>query len=233
MPPRGFLGKCSPPFPRKRPAVYTESEDLIHWTHGEQVIPPDTEDPFQMQFYSLTPFHYEGIWLAGLLRMHTVPDVLDPELAWSYDGRAWHRSRARAPFIPRGGEGRFDSVWLNLPTNPPIVNYHQLWFYYSGRAGGPGAQFPAHGRLPFRRPQPDHPQHVHLRGTALLVDARPRQAVRASGHLAGGPFRPPVGGQAHPPVLQDPGRPPLLVPGKQLLSRPNPKVVPAVQAVQD
>ena len=84
--------------------------------------------------------------------------------------------------IPRGGEGRFDSVWLNLPTNPPIVNYHQLWFYYSGRAGGPGAQFPAPGRLPFRRLQPDHPQHAHLRGTALLVDARPRQAVRASGH---------------------------------------------------
>jgi len=33
-------------------------------------------------------------------------------------------------------------VWLNLATNPPILNYNQLWFYYSGRAGGHGGQFP-------------------------------------------------------------------------------------------
>ncbi len=52
------------PFPRKRPVVYTESEDLHNWTAGEQIIKPDTSDPFQMQFYSLSPFRYAGIWLA-------------------------------------------------------------------------------------------------------------------------------------------------------------------------
>ena len=136
------------PFPRKRPVAYTESEDLIHWTPGEQVLKTGTDDPWQMQYYSLTPFYYEGIWLAGLLRMHTIPDVLDEELVWSYDSRNWHRSIPRQPFIPRGPKGSFDSVWLNLPTNPPIVNYNQLWFYYSGRAGGHGAQFPeAYGAI--------------------------------------------------------------------------------------
>ena len=75
------------PFPRKRPVSYTESEDLIHWTPGEQVMKPDTDDPWQMQYYSLTPFYYEGIWLAGALRMHTIPDVLEVELVWSYDGK--------------------------------------------------------------------------------------------------------------------------------------------------
>ena len=184
-----------PPFPRKRPVVYTESEDLIHWTHGEQVITPDTEDPFQLQFYSLTPFRYEGIWLAGLLRMHTVPDVLDPELAWSYDGKAWHRNRARTPFIARGGEGRFDSVWLNLPTNPPIVNYNQLWFYYSGRAGGHGAQFPeAYGAIGLATLRVDGfcslrsgeapggvlTKPVTWPGGELLVNADPRRDI--SGH---------------------------------------------------
>ena len=52
------------PFPRKRPVSYTESEDLIHWTPGEQVMKTGTDDPWQMQYYSLTPFYYEGIWLA-------------------------------------------------------------------------------------------------------------------------------------------------------------------------
>ena len=136
------------PFPRKRPVVYTESEDLHNWTAGKQIIKPDTSDPFQMQFYSLSPFRYKGIWLADLLRMHAAPDVLDPELVWSYDGRNWNRSHERKPFIPLGPKGAFDSVWLNLATNAPILNYNQLWFYYSGRAGGHGAQFPgAYGAI--------------------------------------------------------------------------------------
>ena len=136
------------PFPRKRPVVYTESEDLHNWTAGEQIIKPDTSDPFQMQFYSLSPFRYAGIWLADLLRMHAAPDVLDPELVWSYDGKNWSRSHERKPFIPLGRKGAFDSVWLNLATNAPILNYNQLWFYYSGRAGGHGAQFPgAYGAI--------------------------------------------------------------------------------------
>ena len=76
------------------------------------------------------------------------PDVLDPELVWSYDGRNWSRSHERKPFIPLGRKGAFDSVWLNLATNAPILNYNQLWFYYSGRAGGHGAQFPgAYGAI--------------------------------------------------------------------------------------
>jgi hypothetical protein len=136
------------PFPRKRPVVYSESTDLINWTDEEQVIKTSTADPPEMQYYSLTPFYYEGVWLAGLLRMHTQPDVLDPELVWSHDGRNWNRSVDRKPFIPLGPPGSFDSTWLNLPTNPPILNYNQLWFYYSGRAGGHGAQYPgAYGAI--------------------------------------------------------------------------------------
>ena len=135
-------------FPRKRPVVYTESEDLVHWSREEQILKTATDDPYQMQIYSVSPFHYEGIWLADLLRMHVVPDVLDPELIWSYDGKDWNRSIHRKAFIPLGPQGSFDSTWLNLATNPPIVNHNQLWFYYSGRSGGRGALFPeAYGAI--------------------------------------------------------------------------------------
>ena len=186
------------PFPRKRPVSYTESEDLIHWTPGEQVIKTGTDDPWQMQYYSLTPFYYEGIWLAGLLRMHTIPDVLEEELVWSYDGRNWQRSIPRQPFIPRGPKGSFDSVWLNLPTNPPIVNYNQLWFYYSGRAGGHGAQFPeAYGAIGLatlridgfcsmyggEQPGAMLTRPVTWPGGELMVNADPRRDI--SGHHSG------------------------------------------------
>ena len=125
------------PFPRKRPVVYTASEDLHNWTAGEQIIKPDTSDPFQMQFYSLSPFRYAGIWLADLLRMHAAPDVLDPELVWSYDGKNWSRSHERKPFIPLGPKGAFDSVWLNLATNAPILNYNQALVLLLGTSPGP------------------------------------------------------------------------------------------------
>ena len=122
---------------------------------------------------------------------------LDEEgrVAWSYDGKAWHRNRARTPFIARGGEGRFDSVWLNLPTNPPIVNYNQLWFYYSGRAGGHGAQFPeAYGAIGLATLRVDGfcslrsgeapggvlTKPVTWPGGELLVNADPRRDI--SGH---------------------------------------------------
>ena len=164
----------------------------------EQVIKTGTDDPWQMQYYSLTPFYYEGIWLAGLLRMHTIPDVLEEELVWSYDGRNWQRSIPRQPFIPRGPKGSFDSVWLNLPTNPPIVNYNQLWFYYSGRAGGHGAQFPeAYGAIGLatlridgfcsmyggEQPGAMLTRPVTWPGGELMVNADPRRDI--SGHHSG------------------------------------------------
>ena len=186
-------------FPRKRPVIYTESEDLINWTPGEHIIKMSTDDPYQMQIYSLTPFRYEGIWLAGLLRMHTVPDVLDPELVWSYDGKTWHRSIHRDAFIPLGPKGSFDSTWLNLATNPPILNFHQLWFYYSGRSGPHGALFPeAYGAIGLATLRVDgfcsmwscdHPGAILTKpmtwvGGDLLLNVDPRRDI--SGHHTGG-----------------------------------------------
>ena len=45
-----------PPFPRKRPVVYTESTDFANWTPSEQIIKPTTSDPPQMQIYDISPF---------------------------------------------------------------------------------------------------------------------------------------------------------------------------------
>ena len=157
------------PFPRKRPVVYTESEDLHNWTAGEQIIKPDTSDPFQMQFYSLSPFRYAGIWLADLLRMHAAPDVLDPELVWSYDGRNWNRSHERKPFIPLGPKGAFDSVWLNLATNAPSSTTTSSGSTTRDEPGAMAHSFPA-------RTGPSAWRRFGSTGSARSIQAAPREA---------------------------------------------------------
>lgn len=127
---------------RGRVVSLTVSEDLCHWSEPRLVLKPDVEDPPLMQFYSATAFPYESLLLGSIERMYTVPDKLDTEIIWSRDGWVWNRSRSRTRFIEWGVPGSFDTDWLNLPTNGPIVNEHGLWFYYSGRTGAHGVQFP-------------------------------------------------------------------------------------------
>ena len=104
-------------------------------------------------------------------------------------------------------------MWLNLPTNPPIVNYNQLWFYYSGRAGGHGAQFPeAYGAIGLATLRIDGfcsmyggeqagailTKPVTWPGGELMVNADPRRDI--SGHHSGddGTYGSVPGGAARP-----------------------------------
>lgn len=133
---------------RGRVVYLTTSEDLRHWSEPQIVLEPDLEDPPLMQFYSATAFPYESLVLGSIERMFTVPDKLDIEIIWSHDGLTWQRSRTRPRFIEWGVPGSFDTDWLNLSTNAPIVSEHGLWFYYSGRTGAHGVQFPInHGAI--------------------------------------------------------------------------------------
>jgi hypothetical protein len=120
----------------------TESADLVHWSEPGLVLIRDAEDPPYMQFYSVSVFPYEGIYLGGLERMYFSPDKLDVELVFSRDGRQWQRPRTRPSFIPVGPEGSWDSDWTNLPANAPILRENHLWFYYSGRTGAHAVSYP-------------------------------------------------------------------------------------------
>ena len=124
----------------------TESEDLIHWSEPELVLKPDLEDEPHLEVYSATAFKYESMYLGFIERYHGAPDVLDPELWFSHDGRAWQRSRTRPAFIERGAPGTWDCGWVNTTSNAPIRHdwqrgrYHsraaQLMIHYSGRPHG-------------------------------------------------------------------------------------------------
>jgi hypothetical protein len=140
-----LLGRTPDYWPahRLRAVHRTASRDLKRWSKPTLAMKPDLEDPAEMETYSCTAFPYAGRLLGSIERMHMTPDRLDSELIWSDDaGVTWQRSRQRQPFIPLGPQGHFDDTWCNLTANAPIVVKNELWFYYSGRTGAHGAQFP-------------------------------------------------------------------------------------------
>lgn len=127
----------------------TQSRNLTEWSDARVVLHKDNEDPVDMQFYSATAFTYGDILMGSIERMHMVPDRLDTEIIWSRDtGRTWHRARTRPSFIPWGLPGRWDDTWINLTANGPVRVGGDLWFYYSGRSGAHGANYPHnHGAI--------------------------------------------------------------------------------------
>jgi len=135
--------------PRRHNAKYgvrtvwrTESRDLVHWSDPQLVMKTDPEDPPQMQIYSMNAFRYESLYLGFNERMHMTPDKVDLELVYSFDGRAWRRTRGRRSFIPWGAAGAWDDTWIASPTNGYLRRDGNLWFYYSGRSGAHGATDP-------------------------------------------------------------------------------------------
>jgi hypothetical protein len=119
-----------------RTVARTESRDLRRWSEPELVIKPDPEDDPRLQIYSATVFKHESLYLGFIERMNMAPDVLDPELCFSHDGRTWQRTRARQPFIERGPACSWDGYWVNLPSSAPVRRDGQLLFHYSGRSTG-------------------------------------------------------------------------------------------------
>ncbi len=133
---------------RGRIVYRTTSDDLLHWSQPELVMTPDADDPVNLEFYSASVFPYGDLLMAGIERMHMTPDKLDVEIAWSRDGHRWQRSGRRPSFIEWGVPGRWDSTWINLTSNAPIVVDNHLWFYYSGRSGAHNSPFPHnHGAI--------------------------------------------------------------------------------------
>jgi len=110
-------------------------------------------DPDATQVYGMPVFPYQGLYI-GLpwiyrsrwfkygsytdQRMYEVekdsPCTMDVQLSWSWDLVNWTRPPAREQFIPRGGEGEFDSGMIYTARAPVLVG-DRLYFYYGGWVG--------------------------------------------------------------------------------------------------
>ncbi len=117
------------------------SDDFVHWSEPEIVLVPDDDDPPALEFYGMSVFKHEGLYLGLPWAYHAYeeePSVrmdaeVDAQLAVSRDGIRWERAGNRQPFIPRGVDGSFDSRGIYTARSPVEVG-DELWFYYGGAA---------------------------------------------------------------------------------------------------
>ena len=114
------------------------SDDFIHWSQPWSVFFADKLDPPDMQFYGMTGWPYESMWLGTLRTLHSATSTqqVDFQLISSRDGIHWARAANRGAFIPNGPEGSYDHGYHTDFSNPPLRFGDTLFFYYAGRAYG-------------------------------------------------------------------------------------------------
>lgn len=114
------------------------SDDFTHWSQPLPSLLPDKKDPPDAQFYGMTGWYYEGMWLGLLRTLHsaTGSQQVDLQLVTSRDGIHWERALNRAAFIPSGPEGSHDHGYHSDFASPPLRIGDELYFYYAGTPYG-------------------------------------------------------------------------------------------------
>jgi len=118
-------------------ALRTEGKDLTRW-EGKHFIYPDDKDDPNTQFYGMTPFVRGGLILGFLHVFHyggpgpgNDDGPIDVQLAYSRDGRTWHRLEDRRPVIPVGPKGSFDSGMIQMTANGAFMHDDEFIVYYT------------------------------------------------------------------------------------------------------
>jgi len=133
--------KYNPSLPRERDnlkgmhrrvSVWTGS-DFAHWTGPITVLEPDTDDPADIQFYWLSPFHTDTGYGGLLFCHHTTEQHMDVQLVTSPDGWAWRRELDRQPLLPTGERGAWDCGLVNAWA-APVRWQGKVLLLYNGRA---------------------------------------------------------------------------------------------------
>ncbi len=126
----------------RRVICRSESEDFLHWSDPKLVLASDLDDPCHIQFYSLTAYNYESLYIGILEIYYPLEQKLDLQLTCSRDGVNWRRVGNRQVFFPKGPEGHWDSTWVSMGCNPPVLHEGRLWMWYGGRSTPHGAPYP-------------------------------------------------------------------------------------------
>lgn len=81
--------------------------------------------------YAMSEFRIGGTRVGFLNMLHSVPDVMNVQLAYSLDGKGW--KRVHKPWLTVGPEGSWDQIMVEV-TNDPIEMGDEMWLY-SGASG--------------------------------------------------------------------------------------------------
>ncbi len=116
---------------------YSESDDLRDWSDPVVILEPDSDDDPDAQFYGMTVTPYEGgyVGLLWVWRSDKETDTAWIELTYSRNGTDFVRVGDRAPFIPVGEAGQFDSGMLMGTTSNFVVDGDKIGVLYGGWDG--------------------------------------------------------------------------------------------------
>ena len=109
------------------------SEDFQTWTPLKVIFQADKSK--REDFYNMTGFCYQGIYLGLVVVMWEEPDryALEPHLVMSRDGENWSWVGRQNAFIPHGPRGSFDEFNTQMGAGEPVRVDDKLHFYFSGR----------------------------------------------------------------------------------------------------
>jgi hypothetical protein len=116
----------------RRISIWLGREFESDWVGPITVLEPDAEDPADLQFYWLTPFHTASGYGGLLWHHHTGDQTMDIELVTSPDGWLWERSVDRSLLLELGGQGRFDCGMVSAKA-PPVEWRGKALIFYNGR----------------------------------------------------------------------------------------------------
>ena len=123
---------------RKRSIGFSESDDFVQWTPIEPALIPDQTDPADLQFYGMPAFQYAGLYLGFPWVFRTNALTMEPQFAYSRDGKRFSRMADRTGFIPLGANGSWDDGCIY--GRQPFVHDGKIWFYYLGVNWAHGAE---------------------------------------------------------------------------------------------
>ena len=149
-----------PPSNETRAVLWSESDDLIHWSNPRVYAYPDMKDAQTFGMYGIYEadgWPYESMWLGCLSMTAYFPwpntDWIVKRnwivLAGSRDGTTWYYLGDRDPFIPNGEGDAWDAHYIRMANLSnvcgPLVKDDELFFYYHGSYGGT-TEFPGKER---------------------------------------------------------------------------------------
>ncbi len=116
----------------KRRIFSSVTRDFTNWPLlQEMLVPDDTEDNLDDEFYGLVRFRMGDLHVALLNIFHRTDNTLNIHLVYSRDGYHWHRVDRSQPCLDVGPPGAWD-CYMTEVCNTPLFLEDEIRIYYGG-----------------------------------------------------------------------------------------------------
>ncbi len=116
----------------KRRIYTTSSPTILEWPAlREMLVPDDTEDNIDDEFYGMVRFRVGDLFIGFLVQHKRTDNTQEIQLIYSRDGFNWKRAGKRQPFLGLGGAGDWDQFMVETCTQPLRIG-DELRIYYAG-----------------------------------------------------------------------------------------------------